>query len=243
MGFLNPESEFMEFLGKVADFVILNLLTVLCSLPVFTAGAAFTARNYVAMKIVRGEEPAAVKSYFHSFKENFRQVTPLWMVAVVFIAVLVYDWRRIATGSMALPSPLVIALGVMTFLFWSVLYGASYLLARFHLSSRELFKGSVVMAILNIPKMAVILIVTVLPYIICLWYMQWGLAIWLFCTTVSLYYISKDFDKQLAQLIPGMNGEEAAKDGTGEAAGEAEGTAAGDGAVKEIDSIEPNNGR
>jgi predicted membrane protein len=57
-----------------------------------------------------------------------------------------------------------------------------------------------VMALLNFPRMVLIFIVTFLPYIICAWYIEWGLAIWLLCTTVTLYYISKEFNKQLEML-------------------------------------------
>ena len=88
MDFFSPDSNFMAFLSKVADFVILNLLTVLCSIPIITIGAAYTAKFYTSMKIVRGEEPSVVKSYFKSFRENFAQVTGAWMILLVIAAIL-----------------------------------------------------------------------------------------------------------------------------------------------------------
>ena len=74
MNILRPDSEVMEFLGKATDLIILNLLCVLCSIPIITIGAAFTAKYYVSMKIAKGEEPSAVKSFFKSFCLNFKQM-------------------------------------------------------------------------------------------------------------------------------------------------------------------------
>ena len=71
MGIFSPDSELMEFLGKVTDYIIINLLTLFLSIPIITMGAAHTAKFYTSMKIARGEEPSAVKCYFKSFRENF----------------------------------------------------------------------------------------------------------------------------------------------------------------------------
>ena len=88
MELLRPDSEFMEFLSKVTDYIIINLLTVFLSIPIITIGAAHTAKFYTAMKIARGEEPSAVKSYFKSFKENFLQVTGAWMIILIICPTL-----------------------------------------------------------------------------------------------------------------------------------------------------------
>ena len=55
MDFLKIDSPFMKFLGTMADLMILNMLTVLCCVPIVTAGASFTAMHYVLQKLVRGE--------------------------------------------------------------------------------------------------------------------------------------------------------------------------------------------
>ena len=55
MKFLDIDSPFMQVMGKVADLMILNLLTIVCCIPIITAGAAFTAMHYQVLKIVRNE--------------------------------------------------------------------------------------------------------------------------------------------------------------------------------------------
>ena len=61
MGIFSFNSPFMSFLTKVMSYVLLYLLSFVCSIPIVTIGASTTARYYVGMKMVRGEEPAIVK--------------------------------------------------------------------------------------------------------------------------------------------------------------------------------------
>ncbi|SDI18562.1 Uncharacterized membrane protein YesL [Pseudobutyrivibrio sp. 49] len=201
MQIFSPDSEVMEFLSKVTDYIILNLLTLLCSIPIITIGAAHTAKFYTSMKIVRGEEPSVTKSYFKSFKENFSQVTVAWLIILLIGLILAFDWYNVLYGRAAsMPIILKAVLGVLSFVVWSVAYCMFPFEARYKVTLKELFKASMVMALLNFPRMILIFIVTFLPYIICAWYIEWGLAIWLLCTTVTLYYISKEFNKQLEML-------------------------------------------
>ena len=93
MNFLHIESPLMKKLGIMADLLILNLVTLVCCLPIVTAGAAFTAMHYVLLKIVRGEEGYVVKTFFRAFKENLLQGTILWIIMVIVYAALFVDWR------------------------------------------------------------------------------------------------------------------------------------------------------
>ena len=55
MNLLNYDSPLIQFLNKVTDLFILNLLCLICCIPVITIGAALTAKYDVAMRIVRKE--------------------------------------------------------------------------------------------------------------------------------------------------------------------------------------------
>ena len=83
------DSPLMRVLSKMADLMILNLLMIVLCLPIVTAGAAFTAMHYVLLKMVRDEDSYLLKSFFKSFKLNFRQATIIWAImlgiAVLFI--------------------------------------------------------------------------------------------------------------------------------------------------------------
>ena len=64
MKLFNLDSPVMVFLSKVANLMILNVLTIICCIPIFTAGAAITALYYVTIKMARGDDPYIIKGYF-----------------------------------------------------------------------------------------------------------------------------------------------------------------------------------
>ena len=61
-------------MNKVADLCILNIICLVCCIPIVTAGASITAMYYVTLKMVRNEEAYIVRSFFKSFKD----IPKLW---------------------------------------------------------------------------------------------------------------------------------------------------------------------
>ena len=87
----SPDSPVISFLGKIADLIIINLLVIICSLPIFTIGASWTAMYYVTVKMVKNEESYVTKDFFKSFKQNFRQATVIWLINLIVLLVLGAD--------------------------------------------------------------------------------------------------------------------------------------------------------
>ena len=85
------DSPLMQTLGRLADLMILNFLTMICCIPIFTAGAAFTALDYMCLKLVRNEENYLIRGYFKSFKENFKQATGIWFIILWVIVAVAGD--------------------------------------------------------------------------------------------------------------------------------------------------------
>lgn len=81
----------MQALGKLADLMLLNFLTMICCIPIFTAGAAFTALDYMCLKLVRNEENYLIRGYFKAFKENFKQATGIWLIILWVIVAVAGD--------------------------------------------------------------------------------------------------------------------------------------------------------
>lgn len=192
MSILSPDSEFMIAVSKIADYIMVNLLCVLFSIPIVTAGAAMSAKFYVAMKLERGEEPQVCKAFFKAFRQNFKQATLIWVVVLAISAVIAWDWYSILFAeSQGMFTAGKIIFLVMTILWCSVVYNIFPLIARFRMTTKEAVKGALVFSFLNIHKMVPILFVTAVSYVIEAWYMNWALAIWLLCSTVTLYYVAR----------------------------------------------------
>lgn len=90
----NPVFRAMSWLG---DMVFLNLLWVLCCLPLVTAGASTAALLTVARRLVSGEICRIGRDFFHAFRLNWRQATKTWLIlaaaGVLFAADLLITFQ------------------------------------------------------------------------------------------------------------------------------------------------------
>ena len=86
-GIFAPDSVLMRFLTRIADLMILNLVFIATAIPFVTLGAALTALNFTAMRIVRGTCESVTGDYFGSFRQNFRQATWLGFVLLLLAGV------------------------------------------------------------------------------------------------------------------------------------------------------------
>lgn len=124
MKFLFYESKFSQLVLKLCQSCLLNLLWLLCSIPIITIGASTTALYYVCLKIVRNEEQYVIPMFFRSFRENFKQATQLWLImlgAGILLGAdgyIVYHLRSSTTGAAAVLWTLLFALLIAA----SVLY-------------------------------------------------------------------------------------------------------------------------
>ena len=108
MKIFDLDSPLMNVLNKMADLMWLNILTLICCIPVITAGAALTSMHYVALKIVRNEESYITRSFFKSFKTNFRQATLIWLLLMLVAAILGGDYYIITKSGMQFSQVLVV---------------------------------------------------------------------------------------------------------------------------------------
>lgn len=149
------DSPLMRFLTKIADLMVLNILFCITSIPLITIGASWTALYSVTLKMVRDEEGSVSRSYFRSFRQNFRQATLLWLGVLVVLALLVLDIRVLngmsegtAPGLLRVGVEILALLGIMVlqYLFPS--------LARFEASLADTLKNACIMALAHLPKTA-----------------------------------------------------------------------------------------
>ena len=84
-GLFTPNSRFMRYLNRLADLMILNLLFLLTSIPIFTIGASLTALYSVCFRLGTDREGSTFRDYFAAFKENFRQATSLFLLLLLWL--------------------------------------------------------------------------------------------------------------------------------------------------------------
>lgn len=162
MKFLSIDSKFMAFLSRVADLMILNLLYVICCLPIFTIGSATTALYTICFRFGTTRESGVVKPFFQAFRDNFKQSTVLWLLFLPVAALLIFN--LIITFNME-------TLARYLFVFFAllltiVLFAAAYafpLLSQFNNSSKQVIHNAFLLSIGYFPKSILITAVNILP--------------------------------------------------------------------------------
>ena len=89
--FFNMDNKFFTFMSRVADLIILNLLCIVCCIPVVTIGPSIAAMFYVTLKMVRNEESYIVRGFFKSFKQNLKQGIVINLIMLVAALLLYFD--------------------------------------------------------------------------------------------------------------------------------------------------------
>jgi len=89
MKLLSYDSPMIQFLARVGDIILLNLLFLLCCLPVVTVGAA-QAGLLTALKRLRDKEDDRpwLPAFFQGFAAGFWRITGLWCVFLVLAVLL-----------------------------------------------------------------------------------------------------------------------------------------------------------
>lgn len=149
------DSPLMRFLTKIADLMVLNILFCVTSIPLITIGASWTALYSVTLKMVRDEEGSVSRSYFRSFRQNFRQATLLWLGVLVVLALLALD-IRVLNGMAGGTAPGLLRVGVEILALLGIMV-LQYLfpsLARFEASLADTLKNASMMALAHLPKTA-----------------------------------------------------------------------------------------
>lgn len=133
-GFFNYDNPVWRFIGKFWDVILLSILWTICSIPVFTIGATTTAMYYVTLKLVRDEDGYTIRSFFKSFKENFKQATIIWLIflaAGVILGFDLYFFIKIFTGSAKVKMVMMSIFLAMSFIYMAMFTYVFPLQSRF----------------------------------------------------------------------------------------------------------------
>lgn len=160
------DSPFMNFLNKLCDIMILNILVLVFSLPIFTIGAAVTAGYYMSFKMVKNEENYIVKGFWKAFKENFRQSTALWLIILAVCGVLFVDYRIVLYSGLSFDRWLRLGLITVTLI---IALGVSFvfaLQARFTNTVKHTLKNAFLMALSHLPSAILFVVSYAVPVVL-----------------------------------------------------------------------------
>ncbi len=166
MNFNWIDNPIMRGMGRLADFIILNLLWVVCSIPIITIGASTTALYTVMLKLVKNEEGYIAKGFLKAFKENFKQSTIMWIIFLLISIVFVVDFVSIKLMSDKIGGILQILFLFMGALLTAWMVYAFALQARFVNTVKNTLKNAMILVFAKLPFTVLIVLLTVGPVLV-----------------------------------------------------------------------------
>ena len=200
---LDLDSPVMRFLGRLADLLWLNLLTILLCIPVITAGSAFTALHFSCLKMVRNEESYITKDFFRSFKENFKQSTVIWLIILLLFALLFLDYKIMffsedSNGSLVM----LILFLIITVIYIFTLVFIFPVQCHFINPIKKTIKNAFLISIMSLPKTILMIILYVLPLVIWYFVPAASLLCWLFWFSAPTYVSAMLYNKIFKRFEP-----------------------------------------
>ena len=167
------DNPLMQALSVAADLLALNILALLCCLPVVTAGAGITAMNDLVIHMARQEETYLVKPFFRSFRANFKQSSLLWLLILAAASLLYFDYHAAAVYAPMLRYPIA-AIGVMLL---AIAMYAFALLSRYENSVFGTLKNAVSLAIGFFPRTLGMVVFTVAFWVLAIHFYRFGVPV------------------------------------------------------------------
>lgn len=152
----DADSPLIKGLSRIFDCLLLAVLTIVCSLPVITIGAAMSALYDIMIKMILDRDQGIFKAYFVSFKENFKKGTLIWLaclVGIVFVGANYYLLNlEIAGIEQWMRTVILVLVFVVTLLMSFVLIYVFPLQARYDNPVGTTLKNALFVSIVQFPR-------------------------------------------------------------------------------------------
>ena len=198
----NLDSPILRVLGTLADMCLLNILTIIFCLPVFTAGASITAMHYVLLKMVRNEEGYVWKDFWKSFKENLWQGMAIGSILLIFVAFFLVDCYIFKGMVETVSVPMLAVAGAFALFLYMIYLYAFPLLAHFHNTVLGTIKNAFFVGVMAFPQTILMMIVTALPVVLVYQYAQILPLIVMFGLTGPAYFCAWMYSKTFKKIEP-----------------------------------------
>lgn len=192
------DSLFSRFMNVLVDILCVGILWFVCSIPLFTIGAATTAAYYAMAKSVRFKTGYAWKEFLHSFRNNFRQAVPLSILLILGMVILFLDIYYVWSNEGQLYSALFLVLMLVAFIVAGVTVYLFPLLSRFDKRNPELFKMACVVMFRYLPVTILVLLVFTISCI-GIYLMPWAILV---IPGIYLYLFTFPMEWIMRKLMP-----------------------------------------
>ena len=171
--FFDPNGLFAQIMNVILGLILVNVVWIICSIPVVTLGASTTALYSVLLRLRDGDDTKMVRRFFAAFGANFKRATAVWLVVLAGIVVCgldLYFATQMDSGVARVIAGFGLVLVGMVFTFVFIL------VARYENTWRNHLKNALLIAMGHVPRLL-------------LSWLLWGAAVFLTLYSANTMYV------------------------------------------------------
>lgn len=194
---------FMRLFDRFGDLFFLNIYFTISCIPVITIGAAFTALYTVTNKMVRNEDGPIRQEYWTAFRANLKQGIIIWVIDLIYIALMAAEYLYVIQNSDQLSRFLFILVSVEFFLFAFAFPLQFPILARYDNTTGRIILNSLVLAMSYLGTWFKMFFIWALPFVLYYfnlkirlytWYL-WGLVLTAIFAYICSMFLTGFYDR------------------------------------------------
>lgn len=166
MKLFDYDGPLMRALVNIGEMILLNVLFVLCCLPVLTAGASAAAMYTVAFHNLEGKGGHVCGQFFAAFRANFKKATLQWLVMLAVAALLYADFCIITQTDFAGKAVVEVVFVIVLTLYLPTLTFLFPIQAYFENTVAKTLKNAVALGIAKLPQSVLMLLLNGFPLLL-----------------------------------------------------------------------------
>lgn len=158
----------VRILTKIFDLILLNVLFIICSLPVITVGASMTALYAVLLKMAENEEGYIARGFLSAFRKNFRQSTIVWIILLIIGALIAMDFTIVLRLRGIIRNIVFILILIVALFYAMEIIFIFPLIAKFENTIIQMFKNAILIPAAKLPVAVMIMLIVTMCILVTL---------------------------------------------------------------------------
>ncbi len=157
-----------KFMTSLFTIFKVNMLWLLCSLPIVTMGAATIAAYDITLKMVDDEEGYVARQFFTAFKANLKKGIPMGIIHLICMYITWLDFSLF--GQLKDNPVMLLIMGILAVVVFTLAFLYAYpLQARYENTIFRTLENSFNISIRYIGRTAFLIIIVLIELIIIFW--------------------------------------------------------------------------
>ena len=152
-----------KFCTATVKLLAVNMMTLLFSLPLVTAGAACAAMPTCLLKVLSKDDDQIGRIFVHAFRANFKQATLLWIPFLLIFAGALADVFVLLAAPEVLPLGIAIPAVSAAIVAFMIFQYVMPLQARFENSPMNVLKHACILAVSYFPRTVLMTVLWAVP--------------------------------------------------------------------------------